>query len=279
MQISNILKFNFWHAITYFIVCTFFSVFLLDYFVESEASLDALFGLVFYGLILLLVKIKYNIVIKFFKIRTKIKAYIDILGLTGILITSSILMAFYILYISKYFSIDLIVGLYSDLDMYHQTDGSYFLWQNIIIFLSISILTPVVEELFFRGLLIDLLYRKFTKYSSVILSSIVFAILHVDLLGALIFGIILGFIYIRTESLSIPIFIHIANNTIVSIIAAIDEMGIYDIEKEINHLFAANSLIFLLLTSVLLLISYFFLFISYKKFVSIYSVDAEKSRI
>lgn len=45
--------------------------------------------------------------------------------------------------------------------------------------------------------------------------ALLFAILHVDFLGAAVFSIVLSIVYIRTKSLLMPIAIHMLNNTFV----------------------------------------------------------------
>ena len=48
-----------------------------------------------------------------------------------------------------------------------------------------------------------------------IVVAILFALLHVDFLGAAIFSIVLSIVYIRTKSLLMPIAIHMLNNAFV----------------------------------------------------------------
>lgn len=84
----------------------------------------------------------------------------------------------------------------------------------VLFFGVIAILGPVIEEIIFRGIIIERLGTKYNYRWAVIISSILFAILHLGPIGAFIFGIALSLVYLKTESLMIPILIHIANNTI-----------------------------------------------------------------
>jgi len=83
---------------------------------------------------------------------------------------------------------------------------------NVLIIVGGSILAPVVEELIFRGVLLHRWAAKWGTPRAVWISSILFGIGHVDVLGALIFGYALCAIYIRTRSLWVPILIHVVNN-------------------------------------------------------------------
>ena len=63
-----------------------------------------------------------------------------------------------------------------------------------------------------------LLQRFATKWGTsiaTIVVAILFALLHVDFLGAAIFSIVLSIVYIRTKSLLMPIAIHMLNNAFV----------------------------------------------------------------
>lgn len=83
---------------------------------------------------------------------------------------------------------------------------------NILSIFSITIITPIFEEFFFRGILLTRWSIKWGTSKAIIFSSILFGILHTNILGAFFFGYVLVIIYIKTKSLYIPICIHILNN-------------------------------------------------------------------
>lgn len=89
---------------------------------------------------------------------------------------------------------------------------------NLLNFLTSVFLGPVIEEFFFRGILLTRWTVKWGVARSIFASSFVFALLHLDPIGAFCFGCVMAVFYIRTKSLFIPISIHIANNSIPSII-------------------------------------------------------------
>ena len=86
----------------------------------------------------------------------------------------------------------------------------------ILTFISICILTPIVEELLFRGYILDALNRLHGKWPAIIISSIIFGMVHFDpfTMGmATIGGVIYGWIRMRTGSLVPGIVAHAMWNT------------------------------------------------------------------
>ena len=73
-------------------------------------------------------------------------------------------------------------------------------------------LAPVVEELVFRGLVLRRWERKWGIRASVLGTSLAFAVLHADLLGSLLFGIVMAGLYLRSGTLLLPIATHALYN-------------------------------------------------------------------
>ena len=81
--------------------------------------------------------------------------------------------------------------------------------------LSVAIVTPIAEELFFRGYLLDAINRKHGDWTAIILSSILFGLVHIDpfVVGsAFMGGVIYGWIRMRTGSLLPSIACHMMWN-------------------------------------------------------------------
>jgi uncharacterized protein len=77
------------------------------------------------------------------------------------------------------------------------------------------IVAPVVEELFFRGFLFQGFRQKYGWVNGALLSSAVFAVAHLDpvaLIPTFILGILLAYMYHRTDSVWIPILLHVLVN-------------------------------------------------------------------
>ena len=86
----------------------------------------------------------------------------------------------------------------------------------ILTFISICILTPISEELLFRGYIRDALIRQHGKWQPIIIRAIIFGMVHFDpfTMGmATIGGVIYGWIRVRTGSLVPGIVAHAMWNT------------------------------------------------------------------
>ncbi len=83
---------------------------------------------------------------------------------------------------------------------------------------------PLVEELFFRGMLQRALGRRFGPAWAVALSSVVFGLTHyqpVQLLGLIVFGVVLGLMALRTGRLGLAMVTHAAFNATTVVLLAV----------------------------------------------------------
>jgi hypothetical protein len=88
-------------------------------------------------------------------------------------------------------------------------------------FLTIVIAAPILEEFIFRGIILDGLLKQYTPAKSILLSSFLFGIVHLNpwqFISAMVIGCFSGWIYYRTRNLVYSIFIHFINNLIPFII-------------------------------------------------------------
>lgn len=77
--------------------------------------------------------------------------------------------------------------------------------------LTASIAAPLFEETFFRGFLLPSLTKYFTTWQAIILSGVLFAVVHLSLAEVIpltTLGIILGFVYTRTQNLMASVLLH-----------------------------------------------------------------------
>ena len=87
----------------------------------------------------------------------------------------------------------------------------------VIMFIRVCLVAPIVEEVLIRGFVLDSLMNSYTTIIALVISTILFAILHfnfVQTLSAMICGFILGLIYIMTGSLFCCVLTHSLYNTI-----------------------------------------------------------------
>ncbi|MEB3233567.1 MAG: type II CAAX endopeptidase family protein [Leptolyngbyaceae bacterium] len=80
-----------------------------------------------------------------------------------------------------------------------------------VFFFTAAIAAPLFEELFFRGFLLPSLTRYTSTWGAIALSSLLFATAHLsvsEILPLTVLGIVLGFVYSRTNNLLAPMMVH-----------------------------------------------------------------------
>ncbi len=175
---------------------------MLDGSVLSIAALIS--GIVCIGLILLIIKLRRG---------TDIADYLNIKipKLKNIIIWTSILTVFITIgeLLPRYFEA-------------FETDFMAHAYKTAkslpLLYLSVGIIGPVFEELFFRGFLFKGLERsKIGGIGAVVVTSLIFAFIHTQYNFAILLllipvGLILGFARLKTGNLVIPIILHAINN-------------------------------------------------------------------
>jgi len=87
----------------------------------------------------------------------------------------------------------------------------------VTVFLSTCILAPIVEEIMFRGLILNNLLSKRNVWYSIILSALLFGLIHMNLLqgtNAFILGIALAIVFVKTRNIYACMLGHFLNNFI-----------------------------------------------------------------
>lgn len=119
---------------------------------------------------------------------------------------------------------------------------------NVGTFFSICILAPIVEELFFRGVVERILLKlKTSPWVGIIASAMLFTMIHefpYQAIGAFIGGVIYGWVYYKTKSIYLTFSMHAVNNIIFFIGFSLDDgVGGSDAFPPILYVFAGLSLL------------------------------------
>ncbi|HDJ1466705.1 TPA: CPBP family intramembrane metalloprotease [Clostridioides difficile] len=149
--------------------------------------------------------------------KTKITTYITIL--IFIMFTNSILL-------SQFESNFINLSVYSVLPKLNLIldTSSKLLVYLLSLFIQTCLIAPVAEELIYRKFILNNLLDNGNAFKSIVLSSFLFSIYHLNLLqgiNAMIIGVFLGYLYYRTYSINICILLHFVNNFINFIILII----------------------------------------------------------
>ncbi len=87
-------------------------------------------------------------------------------------------------------------------------------WAMVV---TLIVVAPVFEELLCRGIILESIRAKWGVWAACLLSSVMFAVMHFHpsaSINALVVGIILSYIYVRSDSLFAPIILHAFNNAL-----------------------------------------------------------------
>ena len=91
------------------------------------------------------------------------------------------------------------------------------MWQTVVVGLLATFVVPVYEEIFFRGLLHNGLANRLGMWGAIIISSALFGVFHgfpIQIITAFLLGLVLGWLYEKTDNLWAPIICHVVNNGI-----------------------------------------------------------------
>lgn len=105
----------------------------------------------------------------------------------------------------------------SMIQLRNSTDG---LFNHLLIFISIGLLGPIIEEIIFRGVLLErLIFSTVGSIGAIGISSLTFALFHfhyspIQMFSIFAFGVFLGLVKLKTSNIVYPIAIHSLGNTI-----------------------------------------------------------------
>lgn len=132
---------------------------------------------------------------------------------------------------------DNIIQIYFSTNTNYDADfQSTFLFIGSII--SQVIMSPILEETLFRGIILKGFFKNYNKSTAIVVSSLLFAIMHPHIgqaFEAFIGGIFFAWLYIKTKSLLSSIFAHFVDNGIASILTYVFNIKIsgYNLNTDI----------------------------------------------
>jgi membrane protease YdiL (CAAX protease family) len=139
-------------------------------------------------------------------------------------------------------------------------EGDFGFWGA---FMKVAIVAPVVEELIFRGLILQGFRRNYKAFTAVFMSALLFALFHLNpwqFPATFVLGLLLGWIVIRTNNIILAIIGHSINNFLVLLSITFWK----EIRSNAFYLMDKGKIYFISLLIVLLSILLIY-FLSYKK--------------
>ena len=96
-----------------------------------------------------------------------------------------------------------------------------------VVLLSVSVFAPFFEEWLCRGVILRGLLKKVKPVWAIIISALIFGLIHGNLwqaIPAFIIGMILGYVYYKTGSLKLTMLMHCVNNTLSVVVSRIPSL-------------------------------------------------------
>ena len=202
--------------VTYYFICAFVSS-LVDLIGESAGKSvpSSLIGILAYTTVIL------AFTITFFALKTSIFKESNIAKTKARCIVDGALMGFG--YFGLYQMIAIILQKIPAgwiewlLNQQKEMAGSQLEGNIALAVIYLSILAPICEEIVFRGLMLTVLKGVIPKWAAIVACALCFSVMHAPSIIAMVvtfgFGILLGFIFYRTNSLIPCILAHVLFNS------------------------------------------------------------------
>lgn len=144
-------------------------------------------------------------------------------------------------------------------EMFDKIFDSDFGWWGA--FMKVAVIAPVVEELIFRGIILQGLRRNYSAFTAVFMSALLFSLYHLNpwqMPATFVLGLLLGWIMVRSKNIVLSILGHSVNNLLVLLSITywpeISSHAIYLLEKkelmQISALVVVLSLVLIYVLSI-----------------------------
>lgn len=117
-----------------------------------------------------------------------------------------------------------LVGFTGSSEVYEQVAEKQFalpLWAGIVLY---GIVSPLAEEIIFRGIVYNRMHRQYGKWIAIIGSALLFGLYHGNIVQALygfMLGLLIAVLYEKYASFAVPVIIHSAANVFVYVVTSV----------------------------------------------------------
>lgn len=108
-------------------------------------------------------------------------------------------------------------------------------WRFVLGVIAMAVLPAICEELLFRGLIFRGLQSKFSSHFAVLISALMFTLLHGSLQQTVyqfMLGLMLGYVMLYGKNIIYPMLLHFVNNLIVVITSFVYTLNNIDVDAE-----------------------------------------------
>jgi membrane protease YdiL (CAAX protease family) len=100
-------------------------------------------------------------------------------------------------------------------------------WEIVLFGVLVAVVTPIFEEIVYRGMLLGRLVKSMSRRNAVLISSAVFSLTHLldpnavlVVPGLFLVGLVLGYLALRAGNIGLPIFAHMGTNGLAVLLLA-----------------------------------------------------------
>lgn len=107
------------------------------------------------------------------------------------------------------------------------------------VILVVAVIGPILEEIIFRMIIFGSLYKRFNFWIAAIISSVVFAAVHMDFEHLLVYtfmGFVFAFLYVKTNRIIVPIMAHVALNSFVMLVQVVYGDQLLELQKKLEEM-------------------------------------------
>lgn len=134
-------------------------------------------------------------------------------------------------YILANFILNLVSRVFPNIVTDYSVIESFLNFDNLFLAILVTAVLPACfEEILFRGVILNSFNKKYGAVTAVFVSALLFGIYHMNWLQgifAFILGIMLGYSYIKTNSLFVPMILHFINNLIAVLMNYFEALNFY----------------------------------------------------
>lgn len=149
--------------------------------------------------------------------------------------------------------LDVVYSYLKDVPIFKQSIASYEdSWGGIdnepyiFVFLAVVIFGPILEELMFRGILLNMIAKHFGNVLGVLFSSIAFGVWHMELIQDVytaFFAVAMAILYVYTRSIMLPIFSHSLFNLLGTLPPSMETTAVSNIIDNLNYIFMLPAMV------------------------------------
>lgn len=87
-------------------------------------------------------------------------------------------------------------------------------------YFSVVFISPILEEFYYRKIILNEISKKYNSFWAILISSILFSLMHMDYVQcqiSFLFGLLAGYLYLKTNKIEITILLHSLVNLLIVI--------------------------------------------------------------